>query len=47
MSGLNWELISFAAGPAGANVRVPEMQVSYTRSKPVALLEFSLLTNLL
>lgn len=47
MNGLDGELISFAVSHAGANLGVPEMQVNYICSKPAALLEFSLLTNLL
>lgn len=47
MNGLDGDLISFAASHAGANLRVAEMQVDYICSKPVALLEFSLLSNLL
>lgn len=47
VSRLDGELISFAASHTGANLRAPEMQVNYTCSKPVASLEFSLLTSLL
>lgn len=47
VNGLDGDLISFAASHAGANLRVAEMQVDYICSKPVALLEFSLLSNLL
>lgn len=47
MNGLDGELISFAASHVRANLSIPEMQVNYTCSEPVAPLEFSLLTNLL
>lgn len=43
VSGLDVELISFAASHAGANLRATEMQVNYTCLKPVAFLQFSLL----
>lgn len=44
VSGLDGELISFAVRHTGANLRATEMQVNYTCLKPVAFLEFSLLT---
>jgi len=44
---LDRDLISFGASHNGAHLRVSEMQVNCTCSKPVVLLEFSLLTNLL
>lgn len=44
VSGLDGELISFAASHTGANLRATEIQVNYTCLKPVAFLECSLLT---
>lgn len=43
VSGLDEELISFAASHTGANLRATEMQVNYTSLRPVAFLECSLL----